>query len=535
MSRPLLSVVVPTLRRADTLRHTLATLTAQSRDDLEIVVQNNGDDDEVKAVVAMAGDGRVSHHASAEVLPMVANWELALANTTGKFITFIGDDDGLLPDAAELAADVLGTDEVEVLSWEPLLYRWPMFYDPPQRNRLEALVEFAPELTQVRTLPLLQRFYRFEEHYAKLPMIYNSFVARALVERVRSGHGHYFFGSLPDVSSGIVDAAYCEMFTRSGRPLSVAGLSHHSIGHRLTRAGAKPSASDMARDFPELISDEELVAGGNLELMIAADMRAVATSVLAGLVDVELDEQGLLDAMVAAVNDAPDRFEATVAAIRGRAELLGLNPDSVRIPERLEHPPAPATGVHVRGPYEVLFVLDGDELGLASIADAAKLGAQLLPPRTGLVSAATARVEHAPILSREPLALTIGGPGVSALDRGWGEPEAWGVWSVGREAVLRLRLPGGKRRRIEIRYRSIPFPDGDPRTVSCRLGEKTIGRWTFDRSRHAGAIVINLPADARAGELELVFVNENARSPAELGLSDDDRPLGIGLEQIRLA
>ena len=41
---PRYSVVIPTLARADTLEHALATVLTQTLDDFEVVVQNNGDD-----------------------------------------------------------------------------------------------------------------------------------------------------------------------------------------------------------------------------------------------------------------------------------------------------------------------------------------------------------------------------------------------------------------------------------------------------------------------------------------------------------
>jgi glycosyltransferase involved in cell wall biosynthesis len=43
---PRFSIVIPTLRRADTLRHSLATVVAQTYEDFEVIVQNNGEDPE---------------------------------------------------------------------------------------------------------------------------------------------------------------------------------------------------------------------------------------------------------------------------------------------------------------------------------------------------------------------------------------------------------------------------------------------------------------------------------------------------------
>ena len=91
---PRLSVVIPTLGRPDTLQHALKTLAAQPGDNCEFVIQNNGGDPATAAVVEALGDRRFKHFATAGIVTMTENWELALGHATGDYITFIGDDDG---------------------------------------------------------------------------------------------------------------------------------------------------------------------------------------------------------------------------------------------------------------------------------------------------------------------------------------------------------------------------------------------------------------------------------------------------------
>src|SRR6266566_9641338 len=139
---PLFSIVVPTLQRSDTLRHTLATLIDQTFNDFEIVIQNNGGDARTESVVHELNDSRIRHFASPSVLPMVDNWEAALRNARGTFITFVGDDDGFFPDACHVAADILQRTQVEALTWHPFCYHWPNFVYPTLRDRLLAAVDY---------------------------------------------------------------------------------------------------------------------------------------------------------------------------------------------------------------------------------------------------------------------------------------------------------------------------------------------------------------------------------------------------------
>jgi hypothetical protein len=530
---PTFSLVVPTLRRADTLERTLVTLVNQP--DAEIVVQNNGNDPATRALVESFDNERVRHFSTSEVVPMTENWERALANAGGEIVAFIGDDDGLLPDACDLAASVFECNELDILSWRPFLYLWPGFWDERRRNRLEAPVDLSLRIERVWSRRLLRRFYAFEAHYSALPMIYNSFVKRSLIGRVIDRHGRYFFGSTPDVTSGIVNAAFCSSFLRSSRPLSVAGLSQHSTGHKLTRAGDRSTKEQVARDFPRLADKAETPAVSNLEFLIGEEMKLIEDEVLEDGV-VEFSNRGLVRAMAAAINESPSQYETSRALIDELVERFALDQKDVVVPARADRGAAIPDGVHVRGPYEVLFVINGDRIGLESIEDAVNLASQLVPEPALMVMPGPEAADVVPVLTTTPLSFARGANGANALVSGWSEPEPWGTWSVDREATIDLALGAttGRPAALELRFRTVPVPGGQPRVVECAAGGRMLHRWEFSETDHEGTRLIQLPGDVSAnGHVDLTFVNINARSPKELGLSDDQRPLGIGIESLR--
>ena len=142
-----------------------------------------------------------------------------------------------------------------------------------------------------------------------------------------------------------------------------------------------------------------------------------------------------------------------------------------------------------------------------------------------------------PAVGTRPTSFAKDADGVSALVSGWGEPEPWGTWSVAKECVLRLRLslPAGRSPvRLGLRYRTIPFSQRRPRVVECALGGRTVQRWEFREDNYRGELVIEVPVHALDDSVELRLVNLNAQSPKELGIGEDLRTLGIGVEQIRL-
>lgn len=99
--QPLLTVVIPTYRRAKLLPRAVASALAAAPDgDVEVLVVPNGQDDSWTAVAhAFAADRRVAWHPLQQANACAArNHGLRLAS--GKHLRFLDDDDYLLPAAA---------------------------------------------------------------------------------------------------------------------------------------------------------------------------------------------------------------------------------------------------------------------------------------------------------------------------------------------------------------------------------------------------------------------------------------------------
>ncbi|MEY2505359.1 MAG: hypothetical protein QOG27_1639, partial [Verrucomicrobiota bacterium] len=60
---------------------------------------------------------------------MTENWERALQAATGEYLFFLGDDDGLLPEACTIARRILEKQPAEILSWRSAQYFWPDFFE----------------------------------------------------------------------------------------------------------------------------------------------------------------------------------------------------------------------------------------------------------------------------------------------------------------------------------------------------------------------------------------------------------------------
>ena len=127
---PRFSLVIPTLQRSDTLRHSLATLVNQVYDDFEIVVQNNGRDGATEAVIDSFDNGRIRHFWSDSVLPMAENWELALSNTTANQLPLSATMTDCFQTHAGWQTGGSGKNDVRIVNWRPFYYYWPNYIFP---------------------------------------------------------------------------------------------------------------------------------------------------------------------------------------------------------------------------------------------------------------------------------------------------------------------------------------------------------------------------------------------------------------------
>ena len=118
-----LTVVIPTRERADTLFHTLRTVLEQEYENLEILVSDNASIDNTRQVVSQFSDVRLRYINTGNRIGMSENWEFALSHVTGDFVMYLGDDDGLLPNACNDIASIINNSGTRALIWNKATYK----------------------------------------------------------------------------------------------------------------------------------------------------------------------------------------------------------------------------------------------------------------------------------------------------------------------------------------------------------------------------------------------------------------------------
>ena len=383
-SNNLFSIIIPTRQRHDTLKHSIQSVLNQTHKEFELVVMDNFSSPETAEVVDSFNDERIKYYRAPERLSMSDNWELALSHATGEYMTVLGDDDALMPDCLEICLNLLKEYDVQTVAWSrSTVYWWQSAIVPWHKNKLYVRLHDQVAVN-FQARQKLKQFYNFEVSYDELPMLYNAFIHRSLIEKIKSVHGKYFMSSIPDVYSGVINAYYLENYLYSFRPLSVAGNSGHSTGTSscypsLDGKPFKDFLTDAKKDTKKLLH-ESLVPSIN-PFMCIADVQ-VSTKELFFPDDEEINFDILTVVRIGAssINMDIGEYDTRLQEIEELAKKHKIPTSEFNIPERQTNQPQPYQGPISDGNGSIgTWAINGEQAGISNVAQAAMLVWGMLP------------------------------------------------------------------------------------------------------------------------------------------------------------
>lgn len=380
MTVPFFSVVLPTRNRLHTLIHTLRTCIDQiGFDDYEIIVSDNGDDEETGLHVAAltASDARaarmIRYHRQSRVVSMTANFDDAISQARGRYLIVLGSDDGLVPRALQEIARLAEETGQRVIRWRNGTYTWPDMgiaedkgYLGFSLGRRHVVVQGRPALEDCLAT------FRYEH----LPMLYiSSAVERTLIEEMRGPDGRFYGSRSCDVYSAIVLSYRCGSYLDVSVPFSLAGLSGGSTGVSYSFSGSNQAPG---RDYDALNAEAGLAPRPHLPGLPFFPVVVIAESFYdAKAVHFPDDDDFILEPLDivrgcierASGMDANERAEI-LRICAGDPDLEGEVHEMLKVassghpvrlrPERLGHD---GSNLH----------LDAGRLGVATVADAVAL------------------------------------------------------------------------------------------------------------------------------------------------------------------
>lgn len=234
VQRPIISVVVPTRDRPETLMVCLAALARHQSPLIEIVVQDNCSRRETADVVdaAIKLDSRVRYARAPYPTSQRHNFELGLAAATGDYLTIIGDDDGFCLGSLDWLIERLQEKPADAVRWKLIHYVWPsLSTDGEGFVRVYASHCYGGwrygSSKQIAASTLAAQNIGSWDNV----LVYHGMISRVLYDRMRAKtNGVFFPYPMPDVYAHNIIAFHCDSLLQVDNPVSIYGTSGHSAG-----------------------------------------------------------------------------------------------------------------------------------------------------------------------------------------------------------------------------------------------------------------------------------------------------------------
>jgi glycosyltransferase involved in cell wall biosynthesis len=231
---PVISVVIPTRNRPDTLAVCLRAMRHHTSAKIEIVVQDNSTDPETGKVVkaAAAIDNRIRYSRAPYPTSQRHNFELGLAAAKGQYLSIIGDDDGYSIGSLDWLVERLQKTPVDAVRWNLLHYVWPSLSEDGEGFMdlyhslcfggcsIEPGANLARKALRAETMGSWDNI-----------LVYHGMISRGVYERMKAmTDGVFFPYPMPDVYAHNVIPFFCDKYLQVNDIVSIYGVSGHSAG-----------------------------------------------------------------------------------------------------------------------------------------------------------------------------------------------------------------------------------------------------------------------------------------------------------------
>lgn len=249
-NRPLLSIVIPTKNRypylflcIDSLRN--LKLISQ---EIEIIIHDNTLDNSEYINSIYNNLEEVKYFHSNQSLSVVDNSNLSILKSSGEYVCFIGDDDGVLPAIVDVV-NYMKANSIDALISSPVIYNWPDFKDDSiyqlsgavqYKNGTGKYIEVDPTKEIDRCIKTGLR------DLCRLPKVYQGIVKRETLDKVYKRTGTFFPGGSPDMANSIALALLNPKVIYYDCPLIISGQCKSvGGGERLLKRNNLPHITDV--------------------------------------------------------------------------------------------------------------------------------------------------------------------------------------------------------------------------------------------------------------------------------------------------
>ena len=223
MSYPI-SVVVPTKNKYKYLKSLIELIVGFETEELELIIQDNSDNNqEFEEWLAGKKHPWLKYYYCSDKLTSIQNFDLAINNSTGDYVTFIGDDDGVTRTIVE-CAKWMKKNNIEALRTMKCVYNWPDLGSDGGNIYIEKKSWFIHYLNPIKELEkVLKSGCR---GLGNIPLTYGGIVKREVLRSIYTDYGTFFpGGASADIANGVALCFYVKRFAALNAPIIITGTS----------------------------------------------------------------------------------------------------------------------------------------------------------------------------------------------------------------------------------------------------------------------------------------------------------------------
>lgn len=233
--KPLISIVVPTKDRNVYLFKLIQYFFKSIiSDQIEFIIQDNTKDNvEILKFLENNNDPRIKYFHNSIWLSIPENCDKGISNSSGEFVTLIGDDDGFLPWIVDVCNWMRDNNIESVMTNKPH-YVWSDITGNIWGKESIGTLTYSNFTKKIHNIDILkeQNFIldRAASSLGHTPRVYQSIVSRKKMDELKNISGSFFPGPSPDMANAVGLLKVIKKAVYIDFPIIITGNGFKSTG-----------------------------------------------------------------------------------------------------------------------------------------------------------------------------------------------------------------------------------------------------------------------------------------------------------------
>lgn len=270
----LLSVVIPTYNRYKYLKGSIEAFETIKSDEIEFVIQDNTENNkEIVEFLKEVNDPRIKYFHYRAHISQTENSDMAVENSCGEYVAFIGDDDTICGSIIE-AAKFCKENGIDTCLSELPGFNWPdmEFVGGKKQANLYLAKRVTGRVTRIDTTEQVDFALRYADGIPEqMPRVYHGITSRKVLDVIKEKTGTFFPGPSPDMASSLAISLSTNKAIFISDYIMISGYGYKSArgeGNRQQHYGKisekpwlpKDTEKKWDPEIPKIFSGETIIA-----------------------------------------------------------------------------------------------------------------------------------------------------------------------------------------------------------------------------------------------------------------------------------